>query len=190
MTLSKAIFVCACVAGLTQFLWSQNSGFGISHEKGIPGYLDAQSGKFSTQIQGSGGHAAATPELTGTPVFFREQFNITISNFDQPSNALAVCYAEISTFDDANGAFDDSASVTATLSGGTWTCDVPILTLWTLKTPGSDSISACVHVSIFQAYSVGSATEAVDSRDSSQPCLTLSVPANGQTVVNTSTFNL
>jgi len=188
MRVSKTVFLCACLVVLTQLVWSQNKGIGAFQEDGIPGFLNPHTGKFTTRAQESG--VKAHPQLSGTSLFFREQFNITITNYDQPSSALVVCEASISTYDDANGEFDDDATVTATLSGNTWTCDVPVLTLWTLQTPNSDSLNACVYVTVIEPFSVGSVSQAVNVRDSDQPCQTLGVPANGQTVVNSLTFQL
>jgi len=183
MRLSIALFVCVCLVGLTQLVWSQNNGLGISHGKGIPGYLDPRTGKFTTQVQNHGGDAVANPE-TGTAILFREQFDITVDNLDQPTkNVLVVCEADIGTYDSGSGtSWYDSASIVATLSGSNYTCDVPILTSWTLASPGSDTITACMHVEFIQAYSVGGVSAAEDFRDQEPPCLSLPVPANGHTV--------
>jgi hypothetical protein len=190
MRISKAVFVCVCLVGLTQLVWSQNKGIGAFQEKGIPGYLNPHTGTFTTRAQGSGVKPQdCTGTCTGTGVFFREQFNITITNYDQPPSALVVCSANISS-NDANEGFFDTQTVTATLSGNTWTCDVPILTYWTLKTPATDTVFACVDVSIFQLFTVGSVTQAEDARDSSQPCLDLPQPGAGATVITQLTFLL
>ena len=181
MRLSKALFVCVCLVGLTQLVWSQNNGLGISHGKGIPGYLDPRTGKFTTQTQNHGGNAEANPD-TGTAVLFREQFNITITNYDQPTTGLVACNANISTDDSGTGIWYDEAAIVATKSGSNYSCDVPILTSWTLANPGSDTIYACVKVNFIQGFSNNGATALESFRDQEPPCMSLSVPGNGQTV--------
>ena len=187
MRMSKAIFVCVCLVGLTQLVWSQNKGTGAFQEKGIPGYLNPHTRTFTTRAQGSG---VQGPEFTGTAVFFREQANITINNYDQTTNSLAICHADITSIGDANSGWYDSADVVATLSGGTWFCDVPVLTQWTLQTPATDQLELCVSVDIISLHTLGSLTEAQSSRSSSQPCLTITQPANGVTNVQTFGFQL
>jgi len=187
MRMSKVVLVCICLVGSTQLVRSQDKGIGAFQDKGIPGFLNPHTGTFTTRAPGSNGGQISS--LTGTPILFREQFNITITNYDQPSNSLVVCDAHIST-SDANSGFYDSATVTATSSGNTWTCDVPVLTYWTLQTPGSDTVTACVDVSILQLFTLGSVTEAESGRESEQPCLTLAQPGNTQTVVTNFTFEL
>jgi hypothetical protein len=188
MRMSKAIFVCVCLVGLTQPLWSQNKILGAAQEKRIPGYLDPRTGAFTTRIQHSGASAEVKPGVT-TTVLFREQFNITITNDDQSSSAIASCGASIDT-EDSLGFYEDDATIVATKTAGGWTCDIPVLTSWTLATAGSDQINACVHVDVFVPITVGSITEAVDARESTPPCLTLAVPANDATVVNAISMTL
>jgi len=190
MKISKAVFICVCLAGLTQLVWSQNRSSEAFQDKGIPGYLNPRTRTFTTQAQDSGVKQEATAGFTGTPIFFREQANITITNYDQPTSGVTICRAQISSISDANIGFSDSQSVTASLSGNTWTCDVPVLSLWTLQTPTTDSLSLCVSIEIVQLYTLGSFTTAESARESSQPCLTLPMPANAQTVVTNFTFQL
>ena len=190
MRMSKAIFVCVCLVGLTQLVWSQNKDLGAFQEKGIPGYLNPRTGTFTTRTQRSAVTPGVTPDFSGTPIFFREQANITITNYDQPSNVLVVCHADIDSFSDANSGWFDSADVVATASGNTYTCNVPILTLWTLQTPTTDRLQLCVSVDIIQVFTLGSVSSPQSTRSSQQPCLDLAQPANGQTVVTSFTFQL
>jgi len=185
MRLSKALFVCVCLVGLTQLVWSQSNSFGASHGKGVPGYLDPRTGKFTTQVQNHGGDTGANPDA-GTAVLFREQFNITITNYDQPTtNVLVVCSANISSYGDPNGYYYDDASIVATQSGKNYTCDVPILTSWTLQNPGSDTITAYVTVDFVQVFTLNG-TSAIESiRRQEPPYMTLPVPQNGHTVITT-----
>jgi hypothetical protein len=188
MRMSKAIFVCVCLVGLTQLVWSQNKDIGAFQQKGIPGYLNPRTGTFTTRTQGSAVTPGGDGQFPGTAIFFREQANITIQNFDQPTNALAVCHVDISSSTEFG--WFDSADVSATSTANGWTCNVPVLTLWTLVTPNTDKLTLCVSVDILQVFTLGSVSQAVSARTSSQPCLSLSQPANAQTVVNTFTFQL
>jgi hypothetical protein len=179
MRMPHAFLACVCLLGATQPTWSQTKA------TTIPGYFNPATGEFTTHAASS---AAATPQatLTGTSIFFREEFLITITNYDQPANAQAVCNVSISTAD-ANGGFEDTASVAAVSTGGGWSCDVPILTLWTLKNPTTDLIVAGASVTI---YTQVSPTAPPLYRTSVQPGLTLSVPANTATAVNSLSFSL
>jgi len=148
--------------------------------KGIPGYLDPRTGTFTTRTQDSGVKPQATPELTGTSILFRVQFNITITNYDQPSGAQATCYAFIREEGDPNY-FADWVTYPATQSGNTWTCNPPILTLWTLQHPNNDSVYACVNVDFYKVLP-GLPPDVFYARESDQPCLGIPMPSNGQTV--------
>jgi len=178
----SAILFCLCLVGLAQLVWSQNRAARVSHEKGIPGYLDPRTGKFTTRVDDSALNAAK-PELTGTTILFREQFNITITNYDQSSSDAVACEATIDSDDDPNGDFYEDAMVFATRSGSTYTCDVPILAQWTLQTPGSDTIYAYVYVDFLKGVTIGPASTYFEVRESDQPRFALPVPSNGQTVV-------
>ena len=179
MRMPHAFLVCVCLLGATQLAWSQTK------PTAIPGFYNPTTGEFTTHIASN---ATAQPQaaLTGTSIFFREDFPITITNYDQPAGAQVVCSVEIFEEGDANAGFSDSASVPAAYSGGTWSCDVPLLTLWTLKTPATDMISASVSVTI---YSQLSSTAPTIYRESSQS-FTLTVPANTATVENHVAFEL
>jgi len=181
MKASKAILVCVCLIGLTQLVWSQNQGFPASRDGGIARYLDSRAGMLTPQAQRA---ADASPELTGTSILFREQFNVTVTNDDQSTSDAVTCVLEIST-EDYNGYFDDTARVFATRSGSTYTCDVPVLALWTLQTPTTDSIYACLKVSFAEGITVGPNSTAYIVRHQEYPCQTLSVPGNDQTVITT-----
>lgn len=179
MRMPHAFLVCVCLLGATQLAWSQTKA------ATIPGYYNPTTGEFTTHVASS---ATAQPQaaLTGTSIFFREDFPITITNDDQPAGAQVVCSVEMFEVGDANGSFSEVASVAAVYSGGTWSCDVPVLTLWTLKTPTTDQIDASVSVTI---YSQISTTAPTIYRQSGQSFL-LTVPANTQTVENNVSFQL
>ena len=180
MRMPHAFLVCVCLLGATQLTWSQTKA------AVIPGYYNPTTGDFSTHIASS---ATAQPDvqaaLTGTSIFFREDFPIKITNYDQPASAQVVCSVTLILEGDANP-FSEIAQAPAAYSGGTWSCDVPVLTLWTLKTPGTDAIIASVSVTI---YSQISPTAPTILRESTQS-FSLTVPANTATVENNVTFQL
>jgi hypothetical protein len=189
MKTSKMVLVGVFLIALTQLAWSQNKGLIAPHQKGIDGYLDPRTGAFTPRTQNSGVKAEASPDFTGTSIVFREQFNITITNDDQSTSDLVSCQAHIFSVGDPNSWFD-KAVIVATRSGSTYTCDVPVLASWTLQNPGSDTISACVKISFNQGFTVGPNSTVQTIRQQNPPCLTLSVPANGSTVVNTMSLTM
>lgn len=154
----------------------------------IRGYLNPATGQFTTRIApDANAQPGALPEATthtGTALFFREDFQITVQNYDQPSNATAVCEVYMSTYEGGNDDYSDDLSVPATATSGGWTCDVPILTQWTLQTPTQDTISASVSISIY------SQSTPVPIGRSATQSFTFAVPANTQTITNTVNFRL
>jgi hypothetical protein len=188
MKLTQAFLVCLCVLGATDLAWSQ-----VKEPAGrpIPGYLDPATGKFTTRIA----HAAtAQPDpaagVSSTSVFFREDFQIYIANYDQKGTS-AICSVDMTSYDDAGGTYDEVSSVFATAVGSGFSCDVPVLTLWTLQTPTTDMITATVTVTV---YTPNSQTSPVliypGGYRSSTQSLTVAQPANGQTAVNSIKFSL
>jgi hypothetical protein len=180
-----AYLICICLLGAAQLGSSQ------TQTAPIPGYYNPTTRQFATRLDPTAAlHPDAQAAITGSSVFFREQFNITITNYDQNPGDSAVCAVSIDSFGDTNSAgYHDTATTPATLSGNNWTCSVPILTLWTLQTPGTDSISVEVDVYIYPPNQTAVAGELPSLRESSQS-MTLSQPANGQTVTNNVTFQL
>ena len=179
MRMPHAFLVCVCLLGATQLAWSQTK------PTAIPGFYNPTTGEFTTHIASN---ATAQPQAapTGTSIFFREDFPITITNYDQPAGAQVVCSVIMLLEGDANAGFADSASALAVYSGKTWSCDVPVLTLWTLATPATDRITANVSVTI---YSQISPTAPTIYRQSTQSFI-LTVPANTATVQNNVAFHL
>jgi hypothetical protein len=184
MKMPQAFLVCACLLGATQLAWGQTAKPSVPQ---IPGYLDPTTGKFTTQVASN---ATVQPQaaLSGTSVFFREDFQVSIANFDQPTNSQVVCSVTMLSTSDSNGVFEELYSVPGTQTGSGWYCEVPVLTLWTLKTPATDTISASVAVTIYSQYSPTTTPEVY--RQSTQSLGTLSVPANTQTIVNSVSFQL
>lgn len=185
MRLPHALLLCVCLLGVTQLTWSQTKA------TAIPGYLNPSTGTFTTRVSSS-----ATPQpdaeaaLAGTGIFFREQFNITITNYDQPTSDLVACEVSMSSTGDSNSSyFHELEVVPATASGGNWTCSVPVLTLWTLQTPGSDSIYATVSVYIYAPGQTAVDGLLPSLRESDQSMI-LTQPGNTQTVMNNVSFQL
>ena len=183
MKLLHAFLVCICLLGATQLAWSQVKE---SADHVIPGYLDPKTGKFTTQIA-SGAKAKPDAQATGAGVLFREQFDIAITNYDQPSGSTVVCSVGLNSYGDAGGDYSETASVTATTTGTGFSCTVPVLALWTLQNPTMDTIEASISVSLYSGSSpsVLNLTE----RTSTQS-LSLTQPGNTQTVVNSINFTL
>jgi hypothetical protein len=180
MRMPQAFFVCVCLLGVTQLAWSQSQ----NKVPAIPGYYDPLTGQFTTHIASGAAHTDAQAALTGTSTFFREDFQVKIWNYDQLTDAQVTCSAVITTVD-TNGLFEDSYSVPSVSSGGSWTCDVPVLTLWTLQNPDTDVLHASVSVTI----NGGSGFCCASTRTSSQS-FSLTVPGNTQTIVNNVVFQL
>ncbi len=179
MKMSQVILVCICFLGAAQLASSQTKA------TAIPGFYDPTTGKFTTHIA-SGAKAQPDSAATGTSIFFREQFNITITNYDQPSSDQAVCSVSMSS-DDAS--YSDSAAIVATPNGSGWTCVVPILTDWTLQTPTTALIYVSVSVDIYSPTATPVNGFFPSYRESSQS-LTLVQPGNSQTVENAMAFSL
>lgn len=186
MKMPQTVLVCLCLLGATQLAKSQVKQ---SAAHTIPGFLDPATGKFTTRIAPNvhKNDAAAT----GTSIFFREDFQISISNYDQPGTT-AVCEVSMSSYGDTIGVYySEDESVAATAVGGGFTCDVPILTLWTLQTPTTDGIDAYVSVTIYTPGQTSPTTLAPTVyRSSTQSLPSLTQPTNGQTVVQTINFQL
>lgn len=172
MRMSKVIFVTLfCLVGLTPLVWSQSqdqplaNGAAVRQNHGIPGYLDPETGTFTTRMQ-SAGPAVQIPGTTR--VIFRLVFPINININDQGSGNTVNCDVDIFTSDNS---FSDSGSVVGNASG----CTVTILAQWDLATPLQDTIFVSFGVS-----SSGTGT----SRRTSHSLAGISVPNNGQTVTH------
>jgi hypothetical protein len=169
--MSKVIFVSLfCLVGLTPLVWSQSqgqplaNGAAVRQNHGIPGYLDPQTGTFTTRLQ----NAAPEVQLPNTTrVLFRMIFPISININDQPAGSTTFCAVDISS-NDANGFFE-SASTAGNASG----CTLTILAQWDLATPGSDTI--------FASFDISSSGTGV-SRSTSHHLASIPMPNNGQTV--------
>jgi len=183
MRISKLIFVCVCLIGLTQIGWSQNQHLGASKQShGVAGYLDPRTGTFTTKAQISGATADASEELPPalTTILARLIFNITIQYNDQPTNATTACTVTLSTSDSSGLFYDESATSIATKNGTA--CTVTLLFSWALASPTTDQISVDYRVESFQAITVGATTTPEVLRSADHTILPLAVPMNGQTI--------
>jgi hypothetical protein len=190
MKISTLLLACGCLAGLTQISFGQNTRIiGPIQQKGVAGYLDPKTGVFTARIHpvpAAGKESNSEP--TNSSYFFREQFNITINNYDQPTSATVYCSVDMDTFDESTGDWDDSNEIIATRSGNNWTCDVPVLVSWTLGNASEDTIGASVSVDVVNGQINNFEFNAV--RSSHPPALTLPVPATGSTVINNVSITL
>jgi hypothetical protein len=170
MRMSKVIFVTLfCLVGLTPLVWSQSqdqplaNGAAVRQNHGVPGFLDPQTGTFTTHLQ----TASPTVQLPNTTrVIFRLIFPISININDQPAGNSVACDVDIFTSDNS---YSDSGSVVGNASG----CTVTILAQWDLATPNTDTIFVSFGIS-----SSGTGT----SRRTSHALASIPVPNNGQTI--------
>jgi len=178
MRISKLVFVCVCLIGLTQIGWSQNQPLS-KQTRGIPGFLDPRSGTFTTRAQSAGTNSeGAEPALT--TILARLIFNFTILN-DQPANATTSCTVTLSTLDDSSGLFyDESATAIATENGTA--CKVTILFSWALASPTTDTISVDYHIASYQAITVGGTSTPEALRTADHSIANIPVPSNDQTI--------
>jgi hypothetical protein len=177
--ISKLIFVCMCLVGITQLVWSQNQhtdAGGQAHS--IPGYLDPRTGTFTTRAQPS--EAAEETPLTFTTILARLVFNFTIAPNDQPPTATISCTVSLSTTDSSGLAYDESATAIATNNGTA--CKVTVLFSWSLASPTQDQVFVDYHIASFQSIAVGGAASVQQVRDADHSLPSISVPLNGQTI--------
>jgi hypothetical protein len=184
MRISKLIFVCVCLVGLTQLVWSQNQHLtgGLGRQAhGIPGYLDPRTGTFTTRAQSAGVPPDASEELvpTLTSIYARYVFTFSFKN-DQPTSATTSCTVDISTSDSSGLFYDESASALA--ASNRTSCTVTILFLWYLASPTTDQVFVQYHIASFQSVTVGGTATVQDFRAADHSIAPLAVPANGQTI--------
>jgi len=190
--ISNFLLVCICFVALAQPVWSQNA-----KGKGIPGYLDPQTGAFTPMVQNSAESAAlaATTPTTGKFVF---NFTITV-NSAIPKNGVIGCDASADVFESTTGQFiHESASALAThVSGTTWTCSVSMPYSWVLSTPSTDKATLSYHLAIVEAFQItaSNATAStvvapIPTRESNQNIGSINVPLNGSTTTETVTATI
>jgi hypothetical protein len=179
MRISKLIFVCMCLVGITQLVWSQNQHVGAGRQgHGIPGYLDPRTGTFTTRAQPSETGEETPP--TFTTILARLVFNFTIAHNDQPTNATTSCTVSLSTADSSGLDYNESATAIATNNGTA--CTVTVLFSWTLASPTEDQVFVDYHIASFQSITVGTTASVQEFRGADHSLPSISVPLNGQTI--------
>jgi hypothetical protein len=178
MRIPKAIFACllSLVASTSTFGWNQNQSTPVrlgSQTQGIPGYLNPQTGVFTTRPQNS----SPTTLPATTPITFRLIFNFNIEFNDQPSTNTFSCDVTISPFGDTSGLFHNEDAVSLSPDGGK-TCQVTILAQWELANAATDSIAISYTISSFQSVS----GTLQSFRTSSHNLQSIPMLTNGQTV--------
>src|SRR5579864_4311885 len=152
MRISKAIFACllSLVVSTSTFGWNQNQPTAVrfgSQTRGIPGYLNPQTGVFTTRPQTS-----AVAAVTTTSVIFRLIFNFNIEFNDQPSTSTFSCEVFVSPSGDTSPLFHDEDAVALSTDGGK-TCQVTILAQWDLGSPSTDTVFIDYTISSLQSIS-------------------------------------
>lgn len=168
------IFVCFLCVVVCTVGWSQGQSPQIAlgkQARGIPGYLDPQTGTFTTRPQ------TVTPNVATTNTIFRLIFNFHFQYNDQPSSNVTACEVSISPVGDAASVFINEDAVAISADGGQ-SCQVTILASWPLATASSDTISMNYVIHSYQTVS-GVAIES--SRTSSQSLASIPMLANGET---------
>jgi hypothetical protein len=185
LRLTYALTVGSCLLAAAQLALSQTK------PASIPGFYNPITGEFTTRVT-SHAKPAASPAAatTGTTILFTEDFPITITSKDQPSTATVVCTVSLAGEEIGTGqpsAHSEIASSLATNSGGTWSCDVPILASWVLQNPTTTLVSAGVTVAFYSGTSVTSLPGLIRESIQNVP---VTLPANSATVQNPVSFVL
>jgi hypothetical protein len=184
--MKKLMFVCACLVGLTQLGWSQNSNMRAmpgAHGHGIPGYLDPQTGTFTAKVQAEAQHPENpdAPPPTLTEAFGVWNIQITIVDTTVLATGdIVVCQGALSVSDTYPAfGYEEDAAVAAKVSGGAGSCTVTMPYQWYLATPNSDTVTVSYSVSVIHMYTVGSVNQASEDRFTSHVVGTVAVPVNG-----------
>jgi len=177
MKLPITIFVCVCLVGLTQLVWSQQLDRPNAH--GVPGYLDPKTGTFTTKVQ--------TPEadkanpLSASFYFGTYKLDIAATLYTPvPSGGIVTCSGTVDEYGDPSGAYNEEASAIATGSGSSWKCDMTIPYAWLLSSPSTDNVDVSYSIEIAESITVGTTSTIVTIRRSEfSPPYTTGVPSSG-----------
>jgi len=188
--MSKIILVCVCLVGLTQLVWSQNSNLsavpgGRAH--GVPGYLDPQTGTFTTKVQAA--QSSETPAVTYVERSGTWEIELTITLTTKPASGdIVTCSAEADVYDPNSIYWQENGGTVASVSGGTATCTVSLPYLWWLTSPipTDELVGIYYEVDLLHVITVGTTSEIVSTRKNQHTYGYLAVPANGATTkINT-----
>ncbi|HET7206586.1 MAG TPA: hypothetical protein VFI95_08405 [Terriglobales bacterium] len=180
---ARNLFLLSLVVAISSSIWAQNLDRKVN--RGIPGYLDPLTGRFSTlpAVDDSTDATAALTTVGGTLVF---KFTITVkSAIPSTDNIACAAGAEVA---DSNGTFySETAEVAATRGTGTATCTVTIPYSWQLATATTDRVTMTYSIS---APGTFTSTNALPARQNSHSLASVAVPINGATTTVTVTATI
>lgn len=186
MSMSKVIFVCVCLVGLTQLVWSQSGGSDAvlgGRARGVPGYLDPRTGTFTAKVQVDP-QVVENPDLIGAGGTWNIELNIALVTKPAGTDTV-VCEASLDVSDTypSFGYEEDSVAI-AKVSGSSATCTVTIPYLWYLSTPKTDTVTISYDVSLYHVFAIGAVNQANITRRTDHTVGSVAVPANGATTTS------
>jgi hypothetical protein len=149
MRISKVIFACLVCIVVATLGWSQSPSaqpeqgklaHGVQPGHGVPGYLNPQTGTFTTQAQ------SPTAAVATTTVIFRLTYNFKFLYNDNPVGNTTTCSIYISTSDAAGSHYEGNTVISP---DGGQSCQVTVLAQWDLATPTTDMIQVSAYVESF-----------------------------------------
>jgi len=184
MRILRIILVCACLAGLTQSVWGQQTQQTQQTKptapSGIPGYLDPRTGTFKPLANIAPPEESETEAVAASSGDFAITFNISVKS-SIPSTETIACVFDAVVFGDSSGkSVTDSMTVAATRSGATATCKLKMFYSWPLASPTTDLVSLDYEIVAGEFVS-----PALPLRISTQTLSSIKVPALGATTTMT-----
>lgn len=177
MRLTIVLLISTCFFASTIPAWGQAAN--NSNNPGILGYLDPRTGAFRPvppPATDDNAELAATTTFTGT-------VTLTITITVKTSGiANFTCSAGVSTIDGTTSStiYEEVATVTATGSGSTRTCNLSIPYSWSLTSASTDTMTTSYFVT-----GRSGATATVERTSNRSPLDSRKVPANGATTALT-----
>jgi hypothetical protein len=177
---AKFAVLSVCLFALTSPAWAQEEASQdalttkSSSSHGILGYLDAKTGTFRPMVQAE----EPSPALSFSTFSGTIEYKITVTIKSSIATSTPItCSGSASTFDATSSvSHEEEATVTATRSGSSATCTVLIPYAWALASASSDTVSL--------GYTITAGSTAV-ARVSSHSLVSIKVPANGATTIET-----
>jgi hypothetical protein len=184
MTISRAIFACACVAAMMQPVFGQET---TAAKPGIPGVVDPKTGVFTATprvVADENVPAAAITPTTGKLVV---SFTVKLVT-PLPAGGSLLCSVFASVLETTSSPpfgisaeITEEASTKATVAGSTATCKVSIPYSWNLTHASTDTASLQYSL-VMVSSTVSTATLARSSSQNVVPGAgAIKVPANGMT---------
>jgi hypothetical protein len=149
--------------------------------RGIPGYLDAHTGRFtSLAATRAHGSALSSNAVVSVSAGIKVTGTITVASAAITSNATITCSVslELLAGDGGDEVYIEEAQGVATRSGNTATCTVTTPFLWKLPNPADDIVGVSV---VVDAEDPGTGF----ARNSSLSLSDVAVPAGGTTAAMT-----